>query len=74
MPADLVQRCVSPIFTIFLSGAGRSVRAIAKARGCSVEQINEAIDRWAVSAIDDRTRRHTLTLERARLDELQETF
>jgi hypothetical protein len=54
--------------------SGRSVRAIAKAQGCSVAQINQAIDRWAELAIDDKTRKHTLCLELSRLDELQEVF
>jgi hypothetical protein len=39
--------------------AGRSVRAIAKAQHCSVAQVNEAIDRWAESAITDKIRKHT---------------
>ena len=34
--------------------SGRSVRAITNAQGCSVAQINQAIDRWAESAIDDK--------------------
>ncbi len=54
--------------------AGRSVRAIAKAQHCSVAQVNEAIDRWAATAIDDKIRKTTLALELARLDQLQETF
>jgi hypothetical protein len=39
-----------------------------------VAQINEAIDRWAVSAITDKLRTQSLALELARLDELQEIF
>jgi hypothetical protein len=54
--------------------AGKSVRAIAKTQRCSVGQVNEAIDRWAASKIDDKTRRNTLALELARLDEIQETL
>jgi hypothetical protein len=54
--------------------AGRSVRAIAKAQHCSVAQVDEAIDRWAESAITDKIRKHTLALELARLDELQRSF
>lgn len=42
---------------------GRSVRAIAKAQGCSIAQINEAIDHWAATALDDKMRKHTLVLE-----------
>jgi hypothetical protein len=45
--------------------AGCSVRPIAKAQHCSVAQVNEAIDRSAATAIDDKTRK---------LDELQEQF
>jgi hypothetical protein len=37
--------------------AGRSVRAIAKAQGCSAAQVNEAIDRWSACAINAETRR-----------------
>lgn len=41
-----------------------------------VQPVNKAIDRWADSAIDDKTGKITLALEPAglRLDELQETF
>lgn len=53
--------------------AGHSVRATAKARQ-TVSEVNAAIHRWASSAIPDKTRKHTLALELARLDELQETF
>jgi hypothetical protein len=54
--------------------AGRSGRAIAKARRTTVSEINEAIDRCAASVINDKARKHSLALELARLDELQETF
>ena len=54
--------------------AGRSVSEIAKARRTNVVAINEAIHRWADSTITDKTRKHTLALELARLDELQEVF
>jgi hypothetical protein len=39
-----------------------------------VAAVNEAIDRWAASAITDKLRMQSLALELARLDELQETF
>jgi hypothetical protein len=39
--------------------SGRSVRAIAKERGCSVAQVNEVIDRWAAPTIDDKIRKNT---------------
>ena len=54
--------------------SGRSVRAIAKAQGCSVPEVNQALDRFTETTIDDKVRKHTLALELARLDELQETF
>lgn len=54
--------------------AGHSVRDIAKARRKSMSGINEAIDRWADSTITDKTRKNTLALELASLDELQEVF
>jgi hypothetical protein len=53
---------------------GRSVRAIAKAQHTTVAAINEAIDRWTASTIDDKIRKNTLALELARLDGLQEVF
>jgi hypothetical protein len=54
--------------------AGKSVRAIAKARGTSVADINRVIDRFADVVITDKVRKHNLALELERLDELQETF
>ena len=54
--------------------SGRSARAIAKAQGCSVAEVNKALDRFTETTIDDKVRRHTLALELARLDGLQETF
>ena len=56
----IIQQCIS----------GRSARAIAKAEGCSVAEVNKALE----TTIDDKTRKHTPALELARLDELQETF
>jgi hypothetical protein len=53
---------------------GRSVRAIARIHGCAVSEVNAVIDRFAEATIDDKIRKHTLALELARLDELQETF
>lgn len=50
------------------------MRAIAKRHGCSTAAINEVIDRWAESTIDDKLRKHSLALELARLDELQQVF
>jgi hypothetical protein len=47
------------------------VRAIAKAT--TVAAINEAIDRWAASTIDDKIRKHS-GARASRLDELQEVF
>jgi transposase len=54
--------------------SGRSTRAIAKAQGCSVAEVNKALDRFTETTIDDKVRKHTLALELARLDELQEVF
>jgi hypothetical protein len=54
--------------------SGRSARAIAKAQGCTVAEVNRVLDRFTETTIDDKTRKHTLALELARLDELQETF
>jgi hypothetical protein len=34
-----------------------SVRAIAKAQGSSVAQVNRVIDAWAEEAIDDQSRK-----------------
>src|SRR5262245_47367782 len=53
---------------------GRSVRAIAKAHGCGVRDINQILDRFAEATIDEGVRRHALALELARLDRLQEIF
>jgi hypothetical protein len=54
--------------------SGRSARAIAKAQATTVTEVNKALDRFTETTIDDKVRRHTLALELARLDELQETF
>jgi hypothetical protein len=54
--------------------SGRSARAIAKAQGCTLAEVNRALDRFTETTIDNKTRKHTLALELARLDELQETF
>jgi hypothetical protein len=54
--------------------SGRSARAIAKAQATTVAEVNKALDRFTEITIDDKIRRHTLALELARLDELQETF
>ena len=53
---------------------GRSARAIAKAQGCTLAEVSRVLDHFTETTIDDKTRRHTLALELARLDELQETF
>jgi hypothetical protein len=54
--------------------SGRSARAIARAQATTVAEVNKALDRFTETTIDDKTRKHTLALELARLDELQETF
>lgn len=40
----------------------------------SVAEVNRAIDSWADQAITEKVRKHSLTLELARLDELQAVF
>ena len=54
--------------------SGRSARAIARAQGCTLTEVSRVLDRFTETTIDDKTRKHTLALELARLDELQETF
>src|SRR5215471_11534351 len=54
--------------------SGRSARAIARAHGCTLAEVSRVLDHFTETTIDDKTRRHTLALELARLDELQETF
>jgi hypothetical protein len=54
--------------------ADHHVRESAKVRRKTVCEVNEAIDRWADSTITDKTTKHTLALELARLDALQEVF
>jgi hypothetical protein len=61
---DIIQQRVS----------GRSVRAIARTFGVTGAEVNAVIDRFATATIDDKIRTHTLALELARLDELQDTF
>ena len=53
---------------------GRSARAIARAQGCTLAEVSKVLDRFTETTIDDKIRRHTLALELARLDELQDTF
>jgi signal recognition particle GTPase len=48
--------------------AGSSVRAIAKACGSSVAEVNRVIDRWAETTVSSELRKQTLALELARLD------
>jgi DNA-binding transcriptional MerR regulator len=54
--------------------SGRSARAIARAQGCTLAEVSKVLDRFTETTIDDKTRKHTLALELAQLDELQETF
>ena len=39
-----------------------------------MDRLNKALDSFTETTIDDKVRRHTLALELARLDGLQETF
>lgn len=50
------------------------MRKIAKASGTTVDEVNRIIDQWADQAITDKVRKITLSLELARLDELQLVF
>ena len=50
--------------------SGRSARAIARAQGCTLTEVNRVLDCFTETTIDDKTRKHTLALELARLDEL----
>ena len=54
--------------------SGRSARAIARAHGCTLAEVSRVLDHFTETTIDDKTRKHTLALELARLDELQKTF
>jgi len=53
---------------------GKSVRAIAQDHGCSIAEVNKALDLFAVATINAKVRTHTLALELSRLDELQSVF
>ena len=53
---------------------GKSVRAIAQDHGCSIAEVNKALDLFAVATINARVRTHALALELSRLDELQSVF
>lgn len=54
--------------------SGKRVRSIAKARDVAQSDVLCALDRFAAVSVSDQTRRHTLGLELARFDALQETF
>jgi hypothetical protein len=64
---------LTKMFGACLATAG-SARTIAKAQATTVAEVKKALDRFTETTIDDKVRRHTLALELARLDELQETF
>ena len=53
---------------------GESVRSIAKRFCCTLKEVKQVLDRFAEMTIDESTRKHTLALELARLDELQRVF
>ena len=48
------------------------MRAIAQDHGCSIAEVNKALDLFAV--VNAKVRTHTLALELSRLDELQSVF
>ena len=54
--------------------AGSRVRAIAKASGTSVAEVNRVIDRWVETSVSPELRKQTLALELAGLDQLQLMF
>jgi hypothetical protein len=54
--------------------SGKSVHAIAKTKGISLADVNRALDLFSEATFNDKVRKHTLALELARLDELQEVF
>ncbi len=54
--------------------SGQSVASIAKHRGVTQSDVLAALDRYAATSISDRTRRHNLALELARLDDLQTAY
>src|SRR5262249_27541559 len=49
--------------------SGRSARAIAKAQGRTLIEVNRVLDRFTETTIDDKVHKHTLALELARLDD-----
>jgi hypothetical protein len=49
--------------------SGRSARAIAKAQGRTLTEVNRVLDRFTETTIDDKVHKHTLALELARLDD-----
>ena len=54
--------------------ASSSIRAIAKACGTSVAEVNRIIDDWAETAVNHEVSKQTLALELAGLDQLQLVF
>jgi hypothetical protein len=54
--------------------SGRSARAIAKAHGVALSEVNRGLNEFADLTIDDRLRKNSLALELARLDSLQSVF
>jgi hypothetical protein len=50
------------------------VRAIAKDKGIPLAEVKRALALFAEASFNDKVRKHTLALEFARLDELQEVF
>jgi hypothetical protein len=61
---DIIQQRIS----------GRSVRAIAKAAGIAVAEVNRVLDRFTVDTVSDQARRHTLALELARMDLMEQVY
>jgi len=53
---------------------GESARSIAKRLGCTIDDVNDVLDRFATQTITNKLRTHTLALELERLDNLQQVF
>jgi hypothetical protein len=53
---------------------GFSVRHIAKHMGCSIDDVNDVLDRFSYQTLTERLRTHTLALELERLDSMQQVF
>jgi hypothetical protein len=53
---------------------GQSMKAIARRCECSVEEVGQVLDAFAVETLSPRARARTLTIEVERLDRLERVF